>query len=258
MPTSRGDAVPIEAPAVELLPLVDGGRCFVAERTVRLGDVDQNGELRLDAIARYLQDVAADDVADAGLARPFGWVVRRTLVDVRRAARLGEVVQLATFCSGTGRCWAERRTSISGAVGGSIEAVSLWIQVDPQNGRPAQLDADFHRAYGAAAGDRRISTRLALPRPAPTERGRPWTVRAADLDVLGHVNNAVHWTLVEDVLMGRGMRRFGVGEMEYLAPVDAGVEPTVHLDAADATALWLLLGETVLAAARWTPATTPA
>ncbi|TMD99586.1 MAG: hypothetical protein E6I76_02015 [Chloroflexi bacterium] len=30
--------------------------------------------------------------------------------------------------------------------------------------------------------------------------GRRWQVRAVDLDVLGHVNNAVHWAAVEDEL----------------------------------------------------------
>jgi acyl-ACP thioesterase len=246
--------VSIETPAVVLRPPVDGGRCFVAERTVRLGDVDPDGELRLDAIARYLQDVAADDVDDAGLSRPLGWVVRRTLVDVRRPARLGGAVQLATFCSGTGRCWAERRTTITSAVGVVVEAVSLWIQVDPHSGRPADLDADFHEAYGASAGGRRVSTRLSLPRVASTAPARPWIVRAADLDVLGHVNNAVHWTLVEDVLVERRMRRLGVGEIEYVAPVDFGVESELVVEAGDAVSLWLVHGPTVLAATRWTPA----
>ena len=81
-------------------------------------------------------------------------------------------------------------------------------------------------------------------------------MRAADVDVLGHVNNAVHWTVLEDVLAEQGMRRLGVGEMEYLAPVDAGVEPTVQADAGDAGSLWLRAGENVLAAARWAPAAT--
>ena len=46
---------------------------------MRLGDVDPSGRLRLDAIARYLQDVASDDAADAGL--DTGWVARRTLIE---------------------------------------------------------------------------------------------------------------------------------------------------------------------------------
>ena len=38
-------------------------RRFSARRPIRLSDTDERGRLRLDAVARYLQDVAADDVA---------------------------------------------------------------------------------------------------------------------------------------------------------------------------------------------------
>ena len=60
-------------PAVELLPPNPVGRRFSAERTVRLGDVDSAGFVRLDAVTRYLQDVASDDALDAGLPNAMGW-----------------------------------------------------------------------------------------------------------------------------------------------------------------------------------------
>src|SRR3954451_11967811 len=41
-----------------LIPVPVEGRRFVARRAVRLGDASPGGRLRLDAIARYLQDVA--------------------------------------------------------------------------------------------------------------------------------------------------------------------------------------------------------
>ena len=100
-----------------LVPLPPSGRRYVGGATVRLGDADPRGEARLDAIARYLQDVANDDALDAGLASAMAWVVRRTLIRVARPAVLGERLTVTTFCSGTGRSWAERRTSISGDAG---------------------------------------------------------------------------------------------------------------------------------------------
>ena len=50
------------------------GRRFVATRRVRLGDVLPSGDARLDAIARYLQDVAADDGHDAGIDSHLVWL----------------------------------------------------------------------------------------------------------------------------------------------------------------------------------------
>ena len=102
------------APVTELVDPRPEGRVVTRTRVVRLGDVDSRGVLRLDATARYLQDVATDDVADSPLGSTFTWVVRRTMIEVREPAVVDEEVSVTTFCSGTGRCWAERRTSITG------------------------------------------------------------------------------------------------------------------------------------------------
>ena len=72
----------VERPAI--------GRVVTRTRPVRLGDVDARARLRLDAVARYLQDIATDDATDAELDDAFGWVVRRTMIEVRRAAALDE------------------------------------------------------------------------------------------------------------------------------------------------------------------------
>ena len=43
---------------------------YQASRRVRLGDASPRGRLRLDACARYLQDIANDDSRDAGSPNP--------------------------------------------------------------------------------------------------------------------------------------------------------------------------------------------
>src|SRR6478672_9106154 len=93
-----------------LIPVPVRGRRFVGHRTVRLADASPAGRLRLDAVARHLQDVADDDARDAGLGQDGTWVVRRTVVEVHRAPVFREALELTTFCSGVGSRWAERRT----------------------------------------------------------------------------------------------------------------------------------------------------
>jgi acyl-ACP thioesterase len=218
---------------------------------VRLGDVDPSGRLRLDAVARYLQDVASDDAADAGLDR--AWVARRTLIDVQQPAVLGERLELTTFCSGTGRSWAERRTSVVGTAGARIEAVSLWVQVDAASGRPTPLDDVFDARYGEASGGRRVSSRLVLPPPPDDVELRRWIVRAVDLDPLEHVNNASQWAILEEVLpAGRGA---GVAELEHILPIEAWTPVDLHIDGDGATTwAWLVADGRVHTAARWQPA----
>lgn len=224
-------------PATELLDWSGDGRCFTARRTVRLGDVDPRGELRLDAIGRYLQDVASDDAVGAVLPNALGWVVRRTLLRVDAPARAGDEVELATFCTGTGRAWAERRTTIRSTAGAAIDAVSLWVHLDVATGRPARLGDEFAAIYGASAAGRQVSSKLSLPAHPPDDavRSATWRFRASDLDQFGHVNNAAQLTLVEERLRA-GSRR-GTFEVEYLGAADAGVDYSV---AARGGTVWLL------------------
>ena len=88
--------------AAEFLPPPAAGRVFTAGYPIRRTDVTPGGRLRLDALARYVQDVAEDDVADSGLAEPYGWLVRRCALTIRGYPRRGQRLRLATFCSAIG------------------------------------------------------------------------------------------------------------------------------------------------------------
>lgn len=234
----------------EFVPLPARGRRFTHERRVRLGDVTASGRLRLDALVRYLQDVAGDDVRDAGIDAP--WVMRRLALELGQLPRFDDDVELVTFCSGTGSRWAERRTTLTVADRVAVEAVAIWVYVDPRTGAPAPLEGWFFDLYGEAAGGRRVSGRLRLPPPPPDASARPWPLRVSDFDVLAHVNNAAYWEAVEDELArsAAGMRLLGA-ELEHKAAVEPG--ETLEVRAAEADghlAVWLTSGDAVRTAAR--------
>ncbi|MGA2529582.1 MAG: acyl-ACP thioesterase domain-containing protein [Acidimicrobiales bacterium] len=186
---------------IEFIPRPESGRRFAHERLVRLSDAGLDGVLRLDGLARYLQDAATDDWIDSGFDPQATWVVRRTAVRVAEGGRwpsLGELVTVTTWCAGTGPAWAERRTDVElhGAL--MVQAVALWVSLDP-SGRPLRLGGGFHSIWGEAAAGRRVSGRVPAA-PQPTDaKARPWTIRLSDLDVLGHVNNAAVWAAVSEV-----------------------------------------------------------
>lgn len=216
------DDVPVPLPAV--------GRRFTGHHRVRLGDVSPNGRLRLDALARFVQDVSNDDTVDAGLEDDMAWVVRRTVVEVHAEAVLREELELTTFCGGIGSRWAERRVSARGDQGAHIETATLWVHLDMDTGRPLKLPAQFHDLYAEAAGGRTIRARLHHDDPpAPTDAGgpspAPWPLRFTDFDVLDHVNNAVSWAAVEEERAPRRHLRAPVrAEVEYRAAVERGHE----------------------------------
>jgi acyl-ACP thioesterase len=176
--------------------------------------------MRLDELARWLQDVAYGDVVDAGLTDAGFWIVRRSRIRVDRFPRFPAELRLRTFCSGVSPLAAERRTTVDGH-GASVEAVAIWVNLDPSTRLPARLPEAFRAACGSAGAARRARGRLRHPAPPADAASERWRFRAADLDVAGHVNNATYWEIIEERLdpdLARGLD----AEIEYRAAAPAG------------------------------------
>ena len=203
--------------------------------------------MRLDAVARYLQDVGNDDAVDAIGDDAAAWVVRRTTVTVTQFPRFRETLTLTTWASGVGSRWAERSTSIVGSDGGAIDATALWVHVDLSTGRPKALPAEFDRQYGESAAGRSVSARLTHESPPTDARGVAWPLRFTDFDVLGHVNNAVYWAMVEEFL---DLRAPTTVEVEYRGGIDR--DQQVEVISAPG-ALWMTADGAVAATAVVTP-----
>lgn len=181
-----------------LVPPPLAGRTFHSARRIRLADRDGQGRLRLDAVARFFQDVATDDADETGWGAPDHlWVVRRLRIDVVAPFLDDREAELVTWCSGTAALAAGRRLSLTGDRGGRIELDSVWIHLGP-DARPARIEG--FGVYAESAGGRVVSTRLELPEPPRDGRRAPWPLRTSDIDLLGHVNNAAYWEAVEQRL----------------------------------------------------------
>lgn len=202
------------------LPVPQVGRTFASRRRVRLADMDGRGRVRLDAVARYLQDVAIEDVEETGWGLPDHlWLIRRIRIEVRRPLLGDRELELVTWCSGLAAIAAGRRWSLTGDRGGRIEVDSVWIHLGADQ-RPARIES--FGDYAEATGGRPVSTRLELPAPGADAARVAWPLRATDVDLHGHVNNAVYWQAVEDMLLRDGVDARGplVAELDYRDPVD--------------------------------------
>jgi acyl-ACP thioesterase len=216
-----------------LVPIPASGRTFRVAYTVRLSDTDATGRLRLDAIARYLQDAAIDDVEETGWGAPEHlWVLRSVRIDVLRPFLADGEVGIVTWGSSFSALAAGRRWSLSGDAGGSIEVDSVWIHLGP-DARPARIGDGFDGYFEAAQG-RVASTRLTLPPPPIDGDRRAWPLRVTDVDRMGHVNNAAYWAAVEQGLaeLGLDLRVPLRARLDYRHPIDLGeqVELAEHAE----------------------------
>jgi acyl-ACP thioesterase len=206
------------------------GRTFDGQRRVRLGDCSPGGRLRLDATARYLQDLSDDDTRDAGLAQ-MTWVVRRTVIDVHQFPAYLKSLDMVTWCSAIGSRWAERRVDIGRA--GAIRSATLWVHLDAATLRPIPTSAEFERVFAQSAAGRTVSSRLTLDPPPADLEVAPWPVRFTDFDVMNHMNNAIAFVLVEEVLARRRDLRAPLRvEVEYRSSIER--EVTLNVGGEDA------------------------
>ena len=207
----------------DLVAAPERGRVFI-EPPLRpgLADCTPTGRVRLDALARFVQDIAYADADDVGLSQNSAWVVRRTRMRVARFPRFGERLELATFCSGIGRMWAERRTSISGDGAGEAEIVSLWVHLDPISGRPTPITEAELAVWAESAAGRKVTARLRHPAPGDDVECSAWRFRATECDLAGHINNAAYLQPLEEELLRDGELDAIDVEIEYRSPSQPG------------------------------------
>jgi acyl-ACP thioesterase len=216
------------------VPDPQAGRAFEQAMRPGFADADAAGRCRLDAIARWLQDVASADMIDAGFEGHGAWIVRRSRIRVERFPRFGEDLVLRTFCSGFGRFSAERRTSIRGE-SAVVETVSLWVCLDPERGRPMRFQPDFIAVYEESAGGRDANVRLRHPDPPAEGNRTAWHFRTAEMDPAGHINNSHYWVPLEEEL-GAGPEPESIdAEVEYRDPAPAGEAVLVR----DGSSMWI-------------------
>ena len=219
--------------------LPEVGRRFSTARKVRLGDVTPKGRLRLDAVARYLQDIATDDSLDGGYDEPHSWVVRRTQMWVTRFPKYLAQVELTTWCGALGSHWAERRTQIKCAGTVAIDCAALWVRVDFKTMKPVALTNELIKLLETATNGRKISSRLEIGRNLPdlssnNATSQDWPIRFSDMDAVGHLNNAAYWEVLEEYLgANSGQRAPLLATIEHHGAIDPGSQVRIVMQKLD-------------------------
>ncbi|QNG19735.1 4-hydroxybenzoyl-CoA thioesterase [Rhodococcus triatomae] len=227
---------------------------------IRTGDIDATQRLRLDGIARYLQDMGADNLEAIGALETHPlWIVRRTVIDVLKPTDGPERIRLLRWCSGFSTRWADMRVQITAGSGAVIETSGFWINISPETGMPTRMSDRFIERLAESTAEHRLKWKRwitdDLPDAAePGVTDAPFVLRHTDIDPFDHVNNAVYWQAVEEQLARRAPHLVDVPHravVEYLSPI-VSTDQIALRSRVDDTALtiWFVVDGAVRATAR--------
>lgn len=178
-------------------------RQYHLDRQVALSDTDSTGRLRLDACARYLQDVAAFDAINADISHLGNWVLKQNAFEISMFPTYGSKLRTKTYLSGSGRAWIERSSVIFSEESGDVfvRAKAIWVLTNSTTGTPITVPAEIYDIYGPLATHHKISARDGK-RPELPENiwTLDWQFRITDQDILAHLNNASYLEPVEEIL----------------------------------------------------------
>jgi acyl-CoA thioester hydrolase len=219
------------------------GHVYIAQVRVRHDELDAFGRAYPSAYLRHLAQVAIDASNDAGFdARWYAaagaqWLVRRTTFAVPRPWRAESELSVRTWVEDFRRVRSRRCYEVSQDGEAALTAQTDWVFVDLATGRPRRVPQEMEARFGMAAHAGRPRTPWRAPTPPPAPGRSTYRVRWAELDALGHMNNAAYLDLLVqgtlDVLDGLGwpvdrLARDGVapyvsaGDVEYLDEVRHG------------------------------------
>ena len=184
-----------------LSPLPARGYVYLTGWRLLTSDVDANLRLRLDGVARNIQEVGAEHLTDAGYAEIHPhWIVQRTVIDVIEPIGLPNDITFQRWCSGISNRWCSMRVRLDGSDGGRVETEGFWINMNKETATPSLISEDMFDRFATTTDDTRLKWRPWLPGPASSDVVTPFALRRTDIDLFKHVNNTVYWHGVHEVL----------------------------------------------------------
>jgi acyl-ACP thioesterase len=174
------------------------------------------------------------------------WIVRRTMVDLIRPIEFQDSLRLRRWCSGTSNRWCEMRVRIDGKRGrGLIESEAFWININRETQTPSRISDDFLAGLHKTTSIDRLRWKGYLKPGSRSDASEihEFPVRATDIDLFDHMNNAVYWSVIEDYLASHPELLDGLPErplrttIEHEAPVALGdkLEIISHVHPAGST-----------------------
>lgn len=166
------------------------------ETRIRYSELDEKGQLKIEALLDYFQDCSTFQSEDLGLGVAYlkehhiAWVLSSWQIVVERYPHLGEYVTVGTAPYEFKGFIGYRNFLMSDRAGQWLSyANTIWSLIDTDSGRPVKPPVEMREGY---ALEPRLPMEYAARKidlPKEMVKREPVTVRAHHLDTNHHVNN---------------------------------------------------------------------
>lgn len=204
-------------------------------RQIDFFDIDSDQSLRVEAVARYFQEIAILHSIKVGagpdllFSRGVIWFLNRLEIEVVRYPLLGEKLKITTwsrgFCHHTGL----REYRIESEKGLVAKGSSVWIFFDFKKKKIMKVPADIESLYQfepEKGFEDELANWKTCGRLEP-EKERTISLRYGDFDVNGHVNNTIYLGLIETLFhktLALGNKRLGNVKIRFAREISKSVE----------------------------------
>ncbi|MFF2549955.1 acyl-[acyl-carrier-protein] thioesterase [Nocardia sp. NPDC058058] len=237
-----------------LPPVPSSGHIFDFPGRLGTVDMDENQGLRIDGIARHIQEAGVDHLVHCGALESHPhWIVRRTVIDVIRPITWPAKLRTRRWCSGISPRWCTMRVRIDSESGGLIETEGFWIHMNKETMSPSRVEDEFFELMCTTTSEQRLRWRQWLTDPLPPIPPARFPLRRTDIDHFQHVTNTAYWHAVHEFtsdtadLTARPHRFI----LEYNKPIRHGEPLDIHTRRTpDAQTLWFTIDGEVRAVAQ--------
>lgn len=236
-----------------LHPKPTTGYVYDTSWPVPTGDIGEQLQLRLDGVARYIQEVGAEHLMDAGEAEEHPhWLVQRTVIDVIEPIEWPNEVSFSRWCSALSTRWCTMRVDLVGSEGGRIETEGFWIAINEKTLTPQRVSDSLMAKFASTTDEHRLKWRPWLTNPDDTDVVAPFALRRTDIDVFEHVTNTAYWHAMHEMMAVEPevCRPPYRAVVEYRRPIQYGEEVTLRwVRRGDDVNIAMTVGDDVRAAA---------
>jgi len=151
------------------------------------------------SIMNFLQDAASEHASAMGVSgfdlarKNLAWVISRYQIEIKKRPSWKDQIQIETWRSPIKNLYELRQFRIvNGSNGEIVTARACWVMIKKVNNRPVRLSSYLSGKYLEENLTSTMDIFQDLKKPVNVDFELPFRIRMQDLDLNGHVNNAIY------------------------------------------------------------------